>query len=97
MYDEGGRLLSSRPEPEWDEEQQTWMLALQFYRDGLCPKCGGPLDECRGVENEFRYTVDPPERCHKTTAIHVASEPYRKEKKVAVPDALVYSLTSKDV
>ena len=94
--DEGGRLLSSRTESEWDEVEQSWMLALQFYRDGLCPKCGGPVDECRGVENEFRYVVDPPERCHKTTAVHTASESYRKNDKVPVPDALVYGLREKD-
>lgn len=92
---EGGRLLSSQPEPEWDEEQQSWMLALQYYRDGLCPKCGSPIDECHAPENEGRYEVPPPERCHKTTALHHASEPYRTNKDIKAPDALLYRVQLK--
>lgn len=87
---DGDRLVSSQPETEWDEEQQSWMLALQYYRSGLCPKCGSPVEECHAPENEGRYRVPPPERCHKTTALHVASEPYRTNKDVKASDALLY-------
>lgn len=46
------------------------MLALKTYREAyICPMCGGPIEECTAVENEMAYKVDPPTRCHKTTAI----------------------------
>lgn len=66
------------------------MLALQYYRAGLCPKCGSPIEECHAPENEGRYKVPLPERCHKTTALHAASEPYRTNKDVKAADALLY-------
>jgi hypothetical protein len=33
-------------ETEWDEDERAWVIALQVYREGLCPVCGGPVDEC---------------------------------------------------
>lgn len=54
----------------WDDREQDKMLALKLYEDTrLCPMCGGPIEECTNVENEMRYKVDPPTRCHKQTAI----------------------------
>lgn len=45
------------------------MLALKLYEDTmLCPMCGGPISECTDPDNEMAYKVDPPTRCHKTTA-----------------------------
>lgn len=90
-YDDGGRLLSSRPEQEWDDVEQSWMLALQFYRDAMvCPKCGGPVSECQDPANEGRFKMDPPVRCHRTTALDAGSEPYRKDTNVKAADALLY-------
>lgn len=76
-YDSLGRVVSSRAEPEWDEDQQTAVLALMFYRDGLCPKCGGPLSLCTDPANEMRYDAGLPVRCHATTARGRAAEAYR--------------------
>lgn len=73
MYD-GDRLLSSQPEPEWDERQQDWMVALNVYESMLCPKCGGPISECTAPENEFKYKTGLPTRCHRTTSQLIAAD-----------------------
>jgi hypothetical protein len=54
-------------EPEWDE--QTRSLVLELARLDLCPVCGGPAEECQNPENQDRYTVPDPIRCHRQTAI----------------------------
>lgn len=40
-YDDAGRLVRSRsqPESEWDQQQQAWALALIQFRAERCP-CG---------------------------------------------------------
>jgi len=78
-YDGAGRLVSSRPEVEWDEAEQTVMLALQAYRAALCPLCGGPLSVCTSPENELKFKGGLPIRCHATTARDIAMEPYRDQ------------------
>ena len=78
-YDGAGRLLLSRPEVEWDEGEQTVMLALQAYRGALCPLCGGPLSICTAAENEMKYDAGLPVRCHATTARGRAAEPYKDQ------------------
>lgn len=55
-------------EPEWDEQERGWMLALAIYRDSHCPGCGGLLAETTDPANESRYAADMA-RCHKCTAI----------------------------
>lgn len=70
-------MVSSRPEVEWDEVERGWMLALAEWRDGLCPLCGGPREECSSIDNENAYTVPPPSRCHKTTALERAQQARR--------------------
>lgn len=67
----------SRPEPEWDDAEQTAILALQAYRATLCPLCGGPIAVCTNPENERRFKGGLPIRCHATTARVVAMEPYK--------------------
>ena len=69
--------MSSRPESEWDEGEQTVMLALQAYRNALCPLCGGPLSVCTAPENELKFKGGLPIRCHATTARMIAIEPYK--------------------
>lgn len=86
-YDQIDRLVASKPEPEWDEVEQNWMLALAEYEAALCPSCGGPITECTAVENDGRFKVGLPVRCHRTTAIAIASE--KAEHKH--PQALMYS------
>jgi hypothetical protein len=63
--------VSSTPETEWDAEQQAWAVALGVYRTGLCPVCGGDLEECgqAGV-----WEVPAPRRCHRTDALMLAQE-----------------------
>jgi hypothetical protein len=78
-YDDSGRLVGSRPEPEWDEGSQTLMLALQAYKASLCPLCGGPLSVCTDPENESKFKGGLPIRCHATTARAIAMEPYRDQ------------------
>jgi hypothetical protein len=92
-FDAGGVLVVSRPEVEWDESEQTVMLALHQYRNSLCPKCGGPLDKCTDPANEMKYTAGLPIRCHATTARGKAAEPYRDQPGF---DALMFVPTLRD-
>ena len=78
-YDDAGRLVRSKAESEWDEGEQTVMLALQAYRSALCPLCGGPIAVCTAPENELKYKGGLPIRCHATTARDIAMEPYRDQ------------------
>ncbi len=90
MYDEHDRLVRSitTVEPEWTEREQAVMLALQEYRDGLCPSCGRPLAECTAAESEEQYAVQV-RRCHATTAKHQEAELYRESPH---PEALLFSV-----
>lgn len=77
-------------EPEWDDHERAWALALTAYEDALCPLCGRPLAICTAPESEGRVTVPPPTRCHVTTAIELAREPYRGDK-VKQSSALMFT------
>lgn len=79
-YDESGRLVRSvtTTEPEWDEDEQNWMLALAECRDLTCSGCGGWLPETTTVEAE-RWTVPPPTRCGKCTAIGIAQDRHAED------------------
>jgi hypothetical protein len=89
--------VSSRPEVEWDEVEQTWMLALQYYRDGLCPACGRPVDVCQNPDNEMKWTSPPPVRCHATTAVRERQDAQTSGKvKPRHADALLYRAELKD-
>lgn len=81
-------LVASRPEVEWDETQQNWMLALADYRAGLCPNCGRHLSVCTATENEGKFKVGLPTRCHATTAVEIAQKDLDKYK---YPRALMFS------
>jgi hypothetical protein len=37
-------------EPLYTEQDRAELIALALYRDGLCPKCGRPLDVCTSDE-----------------------------------------------
>lgn len=68
-------MVSSRPEVEWDETEQAWMVALAAYRrDEICPLCGWPRKICQAPETEWALDVPLPTRCHVTTAINRAQE-----------------------
>ncbi len=72
-------------EPEWDEDERGWMLALARLRKGECSGCGHPLAESTDPANEGRYKVDPPVRCHACNALQIA---FDKAKDYKHPQAL---------
>lgn len=74
-------------EPEWDDDERGWMLALNALRKGTCEGCGHPLIESMDPANQFRYRVDAPSRCHACTALSIA---YEDTKKYKHPSALRY-------
>jgi len=63
--------MVSRPEPEWDDAERAWMLALEQYRrEVLCPcGCGYPAEISQDPATEFAIRVPPPTRCHIRTAL----------------------------
>jgi hypothetical protein len=65
-------------EPEWDERERGWALALLAYEAALCPGCREPLSETTKAENEGRYVPGPAVRCHRCTATEQASVTYRE-------------------
>lgn len=79
-----GRLVSSTPESEWDDEQRAWVLAMETWRSNRCPNCGRDIAECTGTED---WTVPPPRRCHVTTALAIARKPYEKNPQ---PESLLW-------
>lgn len=88
-YD-GDRLVSSRPEPEWDEEQVAWFLHLAEWEDGRCPSCGMQKSVCQDPATEWTARATGPYRCHVTTAIRRAQKGYAKSEH---PEALVFGAT----
>jgi hypothetical protein len=62
-------------EPEWDADEQAWMLALQMYRSQIGP-CGHYLPRTAAADAEERYVAPAPDRCHACTAIAVQSAAY---------------------
>jgi len=86
-YDEQGRMTRSvsRSEAEWDQDQRDMVLALTEAERGECAGCGQPLGESTDPENEGRYRVDPPTRCHGCNALQIA---YEKAKDYKHPEAL---------
>lgn len=37
-------------EPLFTEQDRAELIALAIYRDGLCPKCGRPIEVCTSNE-----------------------------------------------
>lgn len=62
--------MSSQAEPEWDDVERDWMLALEDYRRNvLCPcGCGYPAEVSQDPMTEFRAYAGPV-RCHVRTAL----------------------------
>lgn len=80
VYDDGGRLVSSRPEPEWDDTEREWMHALDAWkRENLCSKCGLPKSICRDRAASRSVTVPRPEACFVTQKILAAQEGFYSE------------------
>lgn len=49
------RLVSSRPEPEWNDRQYLLMSLLAEYEADLCPDCGQPRSECMDARADHNY------------------------------------------
>lgn len=81
-HDDDGRLVRSitTREPEWDEQERAWMLALADYESRICPLCGRPLSVCTDPANEGKVKAALPRRCFFTTAVEQAREPYNHGK-----------------
>lgn len=52
------------------------MLALAEYEAGLCPICGGPVEDCQSPDVDgnnplatWKWQSQLPVECHKTTAL----------------------------
>lgn len=95
VHDDAGRLVASVPEPEWDETQRAWLLALSAYEADTCQGCRGQLSETTGQDDEgrpVRYQVDDPHRCRQCTALAVAQREAQKAERPDEPaSALLYS------
>jgi hypothetical protein len=68
-YD-GDQLVRTvtRREPEWDEEERAWILALLTYRSQIHEACGHYLPDSAAPEAEGEYVAQLPIRCHACTA-----------------------------
>lgn len=57
----------TRREPEWDDQQRAWALALGHYRRLVHEPCGGYLPDTADPAAEGAYTAELPIRCHLCT------------------------------
>lgn len=97
MYDEDRRLIRSvtTREPEWDDEERAWPIALAEYESELCPACGRHMSICTDPESEGKWQVPPPTRCFPTTAVLRARKPY-DERKDSMSAALLFGAVRGD-
>lgn len=72
-------LVSSRPEPEWDETEQAWILALAMYRETRCPGCGGNLNVTTKAEHEDQYKAELPLQCFRCVGFARDNDAYADE------------------
>lgn len=82
-HDGAGRLVSSRPEVEWDDTERAWMLGLAEYEATLCPLCGLPTDQCQSAAAENLAEAGIPIRCHVATARAQRTEEYKDAKQAS--------------
>jgi len=74
-------------EPEWDDDERDYMLALAAWEASLCPVCGGPAEECQAPDADRRFKGVPPVRCHRTDAVRRFQE---KSSTYPRPEALIW-------
>lgn len=69
-----GRLVRSVTvrEPEFDDDDRAWFLALAYWRDTRCPHCGNDIRDCTAPEEQMVVDVPPPRRCRVTDEISLA-------------------------
>lgn len=73
---EGPDGYTSTVEPEWDEVEQGWMLALALWREHRCPNCGGDLDVTANPDNEDRFRPMLPLQCFRCVAFGQSHKAY---------------------
>jgi hypothetical protein len=75
-HDELGRVVRSctRLEPEWDDGQRLWMLALAYYEATLCRKCGHDLHS--STSTKWAWQADDPIECKSCTALSRSESAY---------------------
>ena len=65
-------MVSSQPEPEFDDIEREWFMALVEHRAKVkadtCELCGLPKSVCRKSANERRFDAEY-ERCFARAAI----------------------------
>lgn len=85
----GDRLVRSvtRREPEWDDEERAWMLALLLYKANVHTECGHYLPDSTAPDADEGYEVDLPIRCHACTARAQALKRYEDSRH---PEALLF-------
>jgi hypothetical protein len=91
-YDRNGRMVASTTvrEQEWDEEQQSLMLALHAYRANVHEACGHYLPDA--TEGEDDWVTDDPIRCHACTA---RARAYTRYSENHHPEALLFAVRRK--
>lgn len=86
-------MVSSIPEPEWDDVEVGWMVELERWRrENLCHLCGFPKEICQAPEGTYVYGSEPPVRCRVTTAMREAQKAARE---LPHSDALIHRPTIK--
>lgn len=94
MCDDSGRLTGfTVNEPEWDDTERDWMLALADYEESLCPGCGLPVDLCRAGENGLSHDA---RICWGSAHRKIASKQWADDHpKSLFADCLITSITQK--
>lgn len=101
-------MVASSPEPEWDDGERGWMLALADVEAAACGGCGGDVEETTSPEHDrnnpqrvAHYEVPPPVRCHRCTELaraqDAASNPPQGRAPHPFPSALLWSAQLKRV
>lgn len=75
-YDADGRVSGwvTVTEPEWDDEQRHWMIALAELEAEQCRDCGHSLTETTGPGAADSFVAEMAGRCWSCEAIAIASE-----------------------
>lgn len=81
-------------DPRVSADDRAWILSLEHREDRvLCPcGCGFPFAVSTAPENEGKFDVDLPIRCHARTAMLRAQEKYGED--VLHRDALLWEAPS---
>lgn len=96
-YDDAGRLVRSvaEREPEWDEPERAWVLALADYRAQVHEACGTFLPDATRLEDDGAFRAELPVRCHVCTARAQAMTAHMKGNSSPHPEALLWPVVRK--